>query len=573
MAHPSALNTGLGFSGVKRFGEITAVLIRHGFGAVLSKSALLADEDLADVAEDPVKAPLTNKAVRLRLAFQELGPSFIKLGQLLSSRADVLPEPFILELQKLQDQVPALAFDQIEPLLDAAFGSDRKEIFADFSEEPLAAASVAQVHAATLASGRKVAVKIIRPGIHKQIRSDIRVMYFFARRLEAAFEFARMIGLTNIVREFERTVFNELDMHIEAGTIDKFARYYQYINEIHIPRVFWDLTSKTILVMEFVEGVKVDQVEAIVQMGLDPKAIALIGLRSLSKQLMEFGVIHADPHPGNTIVMPDGRVGLVDFGIISHLDREMMEHLAHLFLGYAAHDYDLVMEALIGAGLLDDTHVRLDQFRSDLKEISEPFYGRSLQTISVKDVYDQIIGLVMDYQIQLPRNLLLLFKTLIQTERLGKILGSDAGILQVIRPYAAELLRNSYNSERIFADFTKQARFTGEMARSAPRYLLTLLKKVATGKGRFELHHAGISGTTDRFERGLNRFIVAMIIAASTIAGALVLNAPKGIFEISVPFLSATPISLSALLGVTAYVIATVLGIWLIISIIRSGRI
>jgi len=573
VTQPSALNTGLGFSGVKRFGDITRVLIRHGFGAILSKSAMLADDDLAEIAEDPIKAPITNKAVRLRLAFQELGPSFIKLGQLLSSRADILPEPYILELQKLQDQVPAVPFDQIQPLLNAAFGNDTREIFADFTETPIAAASVAQVYAATLASGQKVAVKIIRPGILKQIRNDVRVMYFFAKRLEATFETARTLGLINIVKEFERTIFNELDMHIEAGNIDKFARHYQYINEIHIPKVNWELTSKSVLVMAFVEGVKVDQVDAIRQMGIDPKNIALIGLRSLARQLMEFGIIHADPHPGNTIVMPDGRVGLVDFGIVSHLDREMMQHLAHLFLGYATHDYDLVMEALIGAGLIAENHPRLDQFRQDLKEISEPFYGRSLQTISVKDVYDQIIGLVTEYRIQLPRNLLLLFKTLIQTESLGKILGSDAGILQVIRPYAAEFLRTTYDSEQIFADLSKQARFTGKMVRSLPRYLFTLLKQMATGKGRFELYHAGISDASERFERGLNRFIVAMIIAASTIAGSLVLNAPKGIFEISLPFLSAAPISLTALLGVTGYLIATVLGIWLIVSIARSGRI
>lgn len=573
MAHPSALHTGLGFSGVKRFGEITKVLIRHGFGAILTKSALLADDELAAFAKDPLKAPVANKALRLRLAFQELGPSFIKLGQLLSSRADILPELYILELQKLQDQVPALAFDQIKPLLDAAFENDTKEVFTDFAEEPIAAASVAQVYAATLASGQKVAVKIIRPGIHKQIRNDIRVMYFLAKRLESAFETARILGLTNIVKEFERTIFNELDLHIEAGNMDRFARHYQYINEIHIPKVFWDLTSKSVLVMEFVEGVKVDQVDAICQMGLDPKHIALIGLRSLSKQLMEFGIIHADPHPGNTIVMPDGRVGLVDFGIVSHLDREMMQHLAHLFLGYAAHDYDLVMDALIGTGLIDETNIRLDQFRSDLKEISEPFYGRSLQTISVKDVYDQIIGLVTEYHILLPRNLLLLFKTLIQSESLGKILGSDAGILQVIKPYAAEFLRTTYDSEQIFAHLAKQARFTGKMVRSLPGYLFTLLKQLATGKGRFELYHAGISDASERFERGLNRFIVAMIIAASTIAGALVLNAPKGLLEITLPFLSSLPISLPALLGVTGYIIATVLGIWLIISIARSGRI
>jgi len=569
----SSLNNSLGLSGVKRFSEITTVLIRHGFGAILSKSVKLADDERVKAAEDPAKATVANNAVRLRLAFQELGPSFIKLGQLLSSRADILPEPYILELQKLQDQVPALAFDRIKPLLEKAFGDHLKETFADFDEKPIAAASVAQVYAAVLTSGQKVAVKIIRPGIHKQIRADIRVMYFLAKRLESAFETARVIGLNNIVKEFERTVFNELDMHIEAGNIDRFTRHYQYVNEIHIPGVFWDLTSKSVLVMEFVEGVKVDQVDAICDMGLDPKHIALIGLRSLSKQLMEFGIIHADPHPGNTIVMPDGRVGLVDFGIVSHLDREMMQHLAHLFLGYAAHDYDLVMEALIGAGLVDEENLRLEQFRRDLKEISEPFYGRSLQTISVKDVYDQIIVLVMEYQIQLPRNLLLLLKTLVQTERLGKILGSDAGILQVIKPYASEFVRTNYDSEQIIADLTKEARFTSTMLRSLPRYLFSLLKQIATGKGRFEFHHAGISDATDRFERGLNRFIVAMIIAASTIAGALALNAPKGLLEITLPILSADPISLTALLGVTAYVIATVLGIWLIISIVRSGRI
>ena len=501
----------------------------------------------------------------------ELGPSFIKLGQLMSVRADIFPPEYIEELTKLQDRVPPLPFKSIQPFIEKELGQPLLSVFRKFDETPIASASIAQVYKAERHTGEPVAVKVVRPGISKQIRRDIRVMYYMAHKLEKMSELARVVGARNVVEEFERSIFNELDMHIEAGSIEKFFRFYRHIEEICIPKVYWEQTAKSVLVIDFIPGVKMDQVPAIREMGIDPKEVAMIGLRSLSRQLMEFGFVHADPHPGNTIVTPDGRVGLVDFGITAHLDEELMIQIARLFLGYAEHDYNLVMESLLDAGIIDED-MDLGTFRNDLKEMSEPFYGRSLRTISVTDVYDQVVRLFFRYHIRLPQNLLLLFKTFIQTESLGKILGSDASILEVIRPYARAMLARGYDSKKILRAMGRDAWSTGRRLRQTPKLLYDILKQTASGKGRVQFQHSGLDDVGRRFERGLNRLVIAIVIAASIIAGAQVLDASEKIFIFTTNITGARVISLTALLGLLGYTIASFLGIWLVISIFRSGR-
>jgi ubiquinone biosynthesis protein len=311
-------------------------------------------------------------------------------------------------------------------------------------------------------------VKVIRPGIEKRIRKDIQVMYYFAARFERSFDLGRIVGAVNLVKEFERTIFRELDMLIEAGNIERFTRSFKDIEEIYIPTVYWDFTSKSVLVMEHIEGVKMDRVDDIRRQGIDPQEVAMIGLRSFSRQLMAAGIFHADPHPGNTLVMPDGRVSLVDFGIVGYLDEETMMQIAHLFLGFAEHDYDMVMEAFEAAGLVDPRTMDLKAFRVDLKDMAEPFYGRSLKTISVKDVYDQTMRLVFKYRIRMPRNLLLLFKTFIQTEALGKILGSEASLLEVTRPYAKRLLQRGYEAHKVMKNVGRDMKLFGGYLRQMP---------------------------------------------------------------------------------------------------------
>ncbi|MBW2712006.1 MAG: AarF/ABC1/UbiB kinase family protein [Deltaproteobacteria bacterium] len=543
---------------------------KHGFGDITER--LFKGEKKRPVDQEAKEWTAKNgfpSPQRVRRALEELGPSFIKLGQLMSTRADIFPTEYIEEFTKLQDQVPPVPFNKIRDIIQKELRRPLEEIFAEFTSESMAAASVAQVHMAKLFSGEQVAVKVIRPGIDKEIRKDIRLMYAIAKRAEKAFEIARVIGAINLVKEFERIIFKELDMFIEAGSIEKFAVNFKADDEIYIPKVHWDYTTKSVLTMEHIPGIKMDQVDAIRDHGIDPKEIAMIGLRSFSRQLMDFGFFHADPHSGNTIVMFDGRVSLVDFGIT---DDETMQQIANLFLGFAEHDYDMVMDALLDADLIDEETMDLKSFRRDLKDISEPFYGRSLQTVSVKEVHDQVIQLIYKYKIRLPRNLLLLLKTFIQTEALGKILGSDASILEVAKPYAKALIKRSYLTKNALKNFRKDTLAMGGHMKSMPKLVHDILKQTAKGKQRIELQHNGFQEVNTQFVKSINRLIVGLVISASLIAGAMVLNAPQNMFLFTAEIFGGQKISLPAILGLTGYFIATVLALWLIVMILRSKK-
>lgn len=561
------LNSGTArLKGLRRFAAITRILIRHGLGDIAER--LFTRDSVKGVA---VKHGFPSP-IRIRKLLEDLGPSFIKLGQLMSTRADIFPPAYIEEFTRLQDSVPPVPAKEIETVIQKELKRSVNEIFAEFEHQAMATASVAQVHKATLKNGENVAVKVIRPGIEKKIRDDIRLMYYLGRKIESTFEIAQVIGIINIVKEFERTIFRELDMLIEAGSIQRFSENFKKVDEIYIPKVYWDYLSKSVLVMEHIVGIKMDQVDLIIAHGLDPKEVAMIGLRSFSRQLMEIGFFHADPHPGNTIVMYDGNVGLVDFGITGYLDNETMTQIANLFLGYAEHDYDMVMDAFMDAGLIDPDKIDLKNFRIDLKDMSEPFYGRSLSTISVKDVYDQVMQLITKYRIRLPRNLLLLFKTLIQTEALGKILGSDASLLEVTRPYAKKLLQKGYDAQKLIKGMERNLKEMSGYMRGFPKFAHDILRRTAAGRHRMELKHTGLNNITLRLEKGINRFIVGLIIAASIIAGALVLNSSKKILSINFELFGLESVSVTDILGITGYSIATILGLWLIYSIFRSGK-
>ena len=560
-----------GIKGLRRFGQISGVLLKHGFGELSERlfSSRRTRPELSD--GDMLLRSGFPSPHRIRLVLEELGPSFVKLGQLMSTRADVFPREYIAEFKKLQDMVPPVPYDEIKAVIEREVGRPMTEIFAEFDPKSIAAASVGQVHIARLHSGEKVAAKIIRPGIERQIKQDLRLMYFLAGRVEKALELGRVIGATNIVREFERNITRELDMLVEAGSIEKFAKNFDDVDEIYIPKVHWEFTTRSVLVMEHIEGIKMDQVEKIRAAGIDPKEIALIGLRSFSRQLMLYGFFHADPHPGNTIVMYDGRVSLVDFGITGYLDEEMMRQIANLFLGYAEHDYFMVMEALTDAGLINED-MDLKEFRNDLKDVSESFYGRSLQHVSARDVYDQMMDLVLKYHIRLPRNLLLLLKTFIQTEALGKILGSDASLLEVAKPFAKKLLKRGLNTQSLLRNLDRESRTLSGYVKNIPKHLNDILRHTAEGTQGIEVRHTGLGGVQTQVEKGVNRLTVGIIIAASIIAGAIILNSGQPVLEFHLGFLGIKSISLTAILGIAGYVVATLLGIWLVVSILRSGR-
>ncbi|MBE9543650.1 MAG: AarF/ABC1/UbiB kinase family protein [Proteobacteria bacterium] len=558
---------------IKRFAVISRIMVKHGLGGILDRIFDRNDAGAKVGDEKPVFArTIYPSPRRIRRVFEELGPTFVKLGQLMSTRADMFPPEYLEEFKKLQDRVPPVPFPEIQAVIEKELKHPISEIFVSIEEESLAAASVAQVHMAELAEGELVVVKVIRPGIDKKIREDIRLMYYFAQKLENAFEIGQAIGFVNVVKEFERNIFRELDMYIEAGNTERFGRNFKDSQELYIPKVYWNYISKSILVMEHIEGIRMDRIDEIRAQNIDPKEIAMIGLRSFSRQLMEFGLFHADPHPGNSIVMNDGRLGLVDFGIIGYLDEKTMLEIANVFLGYAEHNYDMVMDALVDAALINEETVNLKYFRNDLRDISEPFYGRSLKNISVKDVYDQVMQLLLKYHIRLPRDLMLLFKTFIQAEALGKILGSDASLLEVTRPYAKKLLKQGYDTQKLVHNIARDFRSTRGYLRVFPKLFHDILKGMTAGKHQIEIRHSGFQQTNAKIERGINRLTVSLIISASLIAGSLVLDSSQKVMEFTIDFFGVHTISITALLGLLGYSLATVLGFWLILSIFRSGK-
>jgi ubiquinone biosynthesis protein len=550
-------------SGIQHFGAISRILIKHGLGEAADR--------LFGRRGGKAKSGLPDPA-RIRRALEDLGPSFIKLGQLMSTRGDIFPPEYIEEFSKLQDQVPPVPFEAIQQLIEADSKQSLEQLFEHIEPKCLAAASVAQVHQARLKSGEKVAVKVIRPGIEKRIRKDLQLMYYFAAKIEKRFDFGRILGVVNLVKEFERTIFRELDMLTEAGHIERFSQSFADVQEIYIPKVYWPYTSKSVLVMEHIEGIKMDNVAEIRRHGIDPNEVAMIGLRSFSRQLMAAGIFHADPHPGNTIVMYDGRVSLVDFGIVGYLDEETMLQIAHLFLGYAEHDYDMVMEAFESADLINAQTMNLKSFRNDLKDMSEPFYGRSLKTISAKDVYDQAMRLIFKYRIRMPRNLLLLLKTFIQTEALGKILGSDASLLEVTRPYAKKLLEQGYEAQKILKNIGQDVKSAGGYLRMLPKLSHDIFKGIAKGRPHVELEHIGLDQAFKKFESGLNRLTLGLVISASLIAASLILNTSKTLLTFEFEMFGLHRLSVTEVLGMSGYIIATFLGLWLVFSIIRSGK-
>ena len=560
-------------SNIKRFAVISRIMVKHGLGDILQRVFERRDSTAdAGVERHPLDRTLYPSPQRIRRVFEELGPTFVKLGQLLSTRADLFPPEYLDEFKKLQSRVPPVAFEKIRAVIEKELKQPISEIFASIEHESLAAASVAQVHRARLAGGETIVVKVIRPGIAKRIREDIRLMDYFAQKLENTFEIGQIISFTNLVREFERNIFRELDMHIEGGNTERFFENFKDSREIYIPRVYWKYTSKSVLTMEYIEGIKLDRVDEIRALEIDPQEIALIGLRSFSRQLMEFGLFHADPHPGNTIITHDGRLSLLDFGIIGYLDKRTMLQIAGIFLGYAEHDYDRVLGALVDADLINEDTVNLKNFRDDLRDISEPFYGRSLQTISVKDVYDQVMQLLRKYHIRLPRNLMLLFKTFMQVEALGKILGSDASLLEVTRPYAKKLMKQGYDTQKLVHNIARDFRSTRGYLRVFPRLFYDVLKGSAAGRHRIEIRHTGFQQTNTKIERSINRLTIGIIISAALIAGSLVLDASHKVMEFTVDLFGVQTISVTALLGLLGYGLATILGLWLIISIFRSGK-
>lgn len=547
---------------IKRYREIAEILIRHGFGFLVERFDLhhflpykRKYRHLQDEAHDTTHIPR-----RLRSVLEDLGPTFIKLGQLLSIRPDLLPEEYLEELENLQDKVPSFSFKEVRERVEEELEAPLEEIFQEFQEEPLAAASIGQVHRAVTNKGERVVVKIQRPKVKEIIDMDLAIMQNIAQMVRERFFVEPLYDPEEIVHEFASSIKQELDYRVEGRNTQRFAKNFIGDHQIKIPKVYWDLTTGKILTMEEIIGIKVIHVKKVKEAGHDCKRLARIGAEAFMKQVLIDGFFHGDPHPGNLFVTASSELGMVDFGVTGRVSEGDLEIFASLFIGIIRRDTKSVARALFEMGELSET-INQRSFYKDLEELIDDYYGVSLKDIRVGELLMTIFGLAKKYQIKLPGDLIVLARALMTMEGGGKRLDPDFDVFKVAEPFAQELIRRRMLPQNIIERLYDDLSDLASVLRSLPYDLQHLMKLMVRNKFSVEFRHTNLENLISRMDIISNRISISLIISALLVASSLVLDSNLG------PMIRGLP-----LLGLTGYILAGFLGLWLVLSILRSGR-
>ena len=547
---------------VRRYRTLTNVTIKYGFGYLVDRFNLHPVRSLKDRVSGTHKVyPELSDPERLRLMLEELGPTYIKFGQILSTRYDILPKEYIKELEKLQDTVPPFSHDEACRIVAEEFGMPIDEIFETFSCEPFASASLGQVHLATLPGGERVIVKVQRPGIREVIDSDLRILRDLAHFADQHISEARALNPVGVISEFERIIRAELDYTLEAQNADELRGNFSDDPTVKIPKVYWDYTRWQVLTMEFIDGIKVSDHEAIEQAGLDRKIISLNFATSFLKQIFQHGTFHGDPHPGNVLVMEGNVVAFIDFGIIGHLDQVIRADLVDFFIALSENDADAVIEVLAHIGIIDYNEIDLPQFRFEISNMITKYYGMSLRYVNTGVMMREMISMILRYHGNVPSNLLLLSKALMIEEEVCSQLDPDYNLQDLAKPFIHNLVMERMHPKRIVREWLRMIPGFGRLVRGLPHRLDQILMRAEKGTLRLEFEHHGLDHIVSQLDVMSNRISSSMIISALIIASALVIQSGMK------PFVCGVPV-----LGITGFVIAGILGMGLVLSIMRSGR-
>ncbi len=498
------------------------------------------------------------------MAFSELGPSFIKLAQVLASRPDLITAEYADEFKKLQDKVPPFPSDKSRLLIEAEFKASLADTFLDFETVPVAAASIAQVHKATLKTGEKVIVKVQRPNIGETIETDIAILNAIARLMLRYVPESKYFDPEGIVTEFSRTVRKELDFLAEAKNAQRFKRNFKGNDDVCIPAVYPDLISSKVLVMERIEGVRIDDITAIDALGIDRVKLAKQGVDTYFKMIFEDGFFHADPHPGNIFVMPDGRIGIMDFGIVGWLTTEMMENIASAFLAVLNKNFDRLIDLYIDLGLITD---QIDMegfkrdFKSDLVYLLEPLYDATISEVNFPEYLEALTHLVIKHGLKVPSDLLLMNKTILILDNIGRQLDPAFNAVTAVEPYAAKLVKNRMNPQRVLDKTKENLSDVAAVLVDTPKQFNRLMRKALRDEISFKIDPIGMEKLITDIDRSSNRIAFSLIVAAIIVGSSMLVQSDIGGRIFGLPTV-----------GAAGFLIAILLGIRLLISILRSGR-
>lgn len=548
------------YKDLKRVRQILNTLIKYGFGYVVDKlnlqSYISLGKRLFRVPEREIIPG--NAAGQFRLVLEELGTTFIKFGQILSLRRDILTEDFITELQKLQDNVPPFSIEQAREEILSQFGKPVEKLFASFDDKPLAAASIGQVHRAMLFNGKDVVVKIQRPGIKETIETDLSILTNLAKLIERYIPEAKLYDPVGMVDEFSHSIRRELDFRIEGRSADRFREMFNDSKIVYVPEVIWEFSGSHILTIEYSVGKKVTDVEGDTQFR---HRLAKNFNETYLMQIFEHGFFHADPHPGNVFILEDGRICFHDFGIMGHLDDEMVDNLANIFLAFMDKDIERMMDVYLEVGILTG---EFDQkaFKRDLRDFLERYYDIPMKEFSFAEFMDGLVSIGRHYYIKLPTDLLLFGKTFMTVESIVRTLDPDFNLIENIRPYTTVLLRNRlFKPSGIYKNIINVGLELTRVLRTFPHDLRHILRHLKEGRIEIQVKHDKLEDLELHIDKASNRLSFSLIIAAIIVGSSIIMQTQMGPLFLGFP-----------VIGVAGYLVAGFLGLWLVWAILRSGR-
>jgi ubiquinone biosynthesis protein len=552
---------------IGRLSEIAQVMVRHGFGYFLEAHKLSdllpgrsAEDRLAGVAAE--HGASSARGQHLREVLDELGPTFVKFGQLLSTRPDVVPPDIVVELRGLQDDVRPFPFEQAERVIEEELGNTLERLFLDFEPAPVAAASIGQVHRATLPNGRRVAVKIQRPGAPAKIEADLGLLYQAARLAKERIRAFDFVDARQLVDEFARQIRQELDYRQEARNAQTFHRNFAGHPHVRVPKVYWHYTRPRVLTLEWIDGIQLADVDLLAMSLEERRELAYRITETWMTMIFRHGFFHGDPHPANILVPPEaGTIGLVDFGAVGTLTDDDMSKLTGLFIDAANENIEQLPKRLADLGVRYPKE-REGEFLAEIRELYYRYYGSSLSEIDPVQVIREGFQLIYSLNLHLPTRFLLLDRAIATLGSVGQELYPDFNVFDVARPYARDLMLERFSPQRVARRARREAVSYAQVLLEAPHQFHDFMEEIRDGQIEVGFVHKGLDDLLSKLDTLFNRLVIALIVVGGLIGSSMI-----GVFATSGPQVFGINV-----ISIAGFVLSAVLGIWLVWGVVRSGR-
>ena len=541
----------------KRFQQMIHVFVKKGFSHKLVTLGLVEKEQQEAITSE------RDQGIKLREAFQELGPTFVKLGQILSTRRDVLPQDVLDELTKLQNDVAQVPFEEVRSIVEDELGESLTTLFANFEEQPLAAASIGQVHIARLHSGEEVAVKVQRPNIEQTIALDLANLQYVAQLMETKIARAKAIGIAQMIDEFAASLRQELDYRIEGRNGERIARQFIDDETVHIPTIFWSHSTNKVLTMEMVHGIKVSHLDELQAQQADLPCIAERLANAMLTQIFDYGYFHGDPHPGNIYILPNNVVALLDFGMVGRLTEEMKYEFSSL-LYYAQRKNARRMVSVFERMHLIQEETNRAKFMQDLQDFIDDHYDVTLDKLDVSALLNEVMAIANRHHIVMPNDMTILGKALLTLEGVIHDLDPHFKLIDVIKPFAVRSVEQRFEPKRLATEALDEAMDHVQTLRELPGSVKGILKKLEHGHVGVEMKIGDEEKLMRRFDRMINQVSLAIILLAFSIlmvgliVGASIANQTTLLWRLPVIEIGA--------------VVATLMFIYLLVAIYKSGK-